>query len=44
MIVTETLDTYYLIVVVFMAGAIFGVLTKAIARAWYELCKKITKA
>ena len=44
MIVTETLDTYYLTVVAFMVGAVFGVLTKAIARAWYEFCKKITKA
>ena len=44
MIVTETLDTYYLTVVAFMVGAVFGVLTKAIARAWYELHKIITKA
>ena len=44
MIVTETLDTYYLTVVAFITGAIFGVLTKAIARAWYEFCKIITKA
>ena len=44
MIVTETLDTYYLTVVAFMVGAVFGVLTKAIARAWYELRKIITKA
>lgn len=44
MIVTETLDTYYLTVVAFITGAIFGVLTKAIARAWYELRKITTKA
>ena len=44
MIVTETLDVYYLTVVAFITGAIFGVLTKAIARAWYELRKIITKA
>ena len=44
MIVTDSLDVYYLTVVAFMVGAIFGVLTRAIARAWYELRKKLTKA
>ena len=30
--------------VVFVSGAIFGILTKAIAKAWFEMGKRFVKA
>ena len=44
MIVTAEQYAMWVFAIVFITGAIFGILTKAIARAWFELGKGFIKA